>query len=260
MKLQVTVRRFILISCTLIVSAGLVLTAVPPQVTAAAGAAQQSTTAATQNKLKTPKKNNLPSGFVYLDEVIPSAQYEIRYFSQNNFTGTRVDGYNAPLAIFSKTAATALKKVSDELESKGYILRIYDAYRPQQAVNHFVRWSQDAADLKTKAAYYPKLDKRNLFKLGFIAKKSGHSRGSTIDLTLAYQKTGELVDMGSPYDFFGEISYYNTTLINSTQHANRKLLKDVMSKHGFKPYSKEWWHFTLIKEPYPQQYFNFKVE
>ncbi|WP_341347537.1 M15 family metallopeptidase [Paenibacillus sp. FSL H3-0469] len=206
------------------------------------------------------KKNNLPGGFVYLGEVIPSAQYEIRYYSENNFTGTRVDGYKAPLAIFSKTAASALKKVSEDLEQKGYILRIYDAYRPQQAVNHFVRWSQDAADLKMKPQYYPKLDKRNLFKLGFIAKKSGHSRGSTIDLTLAHKSTGKLVDMGSPYDFFGEISYYNTTLISSTQHANRKLLKDAMVKQGFKPYAKEWWHFTLIKEPYPKQYFNFKVE
>ncbi|MEK4042941.1 M15 family metallopeptidase [Paenibacillus sp. FSL H8-0048] len=206
------------------------------------------------------KKNNLPGGFVYLDEVLPSAQYEIRYYSENNFTGTRVDGYKAPLAIFSKTAAAALKKVSENLEQKGYILRIYDAYRPQQAVNHFVRWSQDAADLKMKPQYYPKLDKRNLFKLGFIAKKSGHSRGSTIDLTLAHKDTGKLVDMGSPYDFFGEISYYNTTLISSTQHVNRKLLKDAMVKQGFKPYAKEWWHFTLIKEPYPKQYFNFKVE
>lgn len=206
------------------------------------------------------KQNKLPGGFVYLDEVIPSAQYEIRYFSTNNFTGTRVDGYKAPLAIFSKTAADALKKVSDDLERKGYILRIYDAYRPQKAVDHFVRWSQDASDLKMKAQYYPKLDKRNLFKLGFIARKSGHSRGSTIDLTLAYKDTGELVDMGNPYDFFGEISYYNTGLITSSQHANRKLLKDAMVKQGFKPYTKEWWHFTLIKEPYPKQYFNFNVE
>ncbi|KHL97290.1 peptidase M15 [Paenibacillus sp. IHB B 3415] len=202
----------------------------------------------------------MPGGFVYLDEVIPTAQYEIRYYSENNFTGTRVDGYKAPLAIFSRTAANALKKVSDDLDGKGYILRIYDAYRPQKAVNHFVRWSQDAADIKMKQQYYPKLDKRNLFKLGFISKKSGHSRGSTIDLTLADKKTGALVDMGSPYDFFGEISYYNTTLVNSTQHANRKVLKDAMSKQGFKPYTKEWWHFTLIKEPYPQQYFNFNVE
>lgn len=207
-----------------------------------------------------PKKDNLPKGFVYLNEVIQGAQYEIRYYSANNFTGTRIDGYQAPLAIFSEKAASALKKVSEDMERKGYFLRIYDAYRPQKAVNHFIRWSQDSKDIKMKQQYYPKLDKRNLFKLGFIAKKSGHSRGSTIDLTLADKKTGALVDMGSPYDFFGAISYYNTTLVNARQHANRKLLKDAMEKHGFKPYSKEWWHFTLIHEPFPNQYFTFDVE
>lgn len=206
------------------------------------------------------KKNNLPDGFFYLDEVIPEAQYQIRYYGKNNFTGAPVNGYKAPLAIFTRTAATALKKVSTDLAGKGYILRIYDAYRPQKAVTRFVAWSQDSSDTKNKQLYYPQLDKRNLFKLGFIAKKSGHSRGSTIDLTLADKKTGALVDMGSPYDFFGEISYYNTVLVSKTQHQNRKILKDAMVKQGFKPYSKEWWHFTLKSEPYPSLYFNFDVE
>ncbi|MNI30370.1 D-alanyl-D-alanine dipeptidase [compost metagenome] len=206
------------------------------------------------------KKNNLPAGFVYLDEVIPEAQYQIRYYGKNNFTGAPVNGYKAPLAIFSKEAADALKKVSDDLAGKGYILRIYDAYRPQKSVTRFVQWSQDAADTKNKQLYYPLLDKSKLFKLGFISKKSGHSRGSTIDLTLAGKKTGTLVDMGSPYDFFGAISYYNTTLVSVQQHANRKILKDAMEKRGFKPYSKEWWHFTLINEPFPAKYFDFNVE
>lgn len=209
---------------------------------------------------KMEKRNNLPGGFVYLDEVIPEAQYEIRYYSTNNFIGARIDGYKAPLAILSVKAAASLKEVSEDLASKGYLLRIYDAYRPQKAVDHFIRWSANPSDIKMKQQYYPKLDKRNLFNLGYIAKKSGHSRGSTIDLTLADFKTGALIDMGSPYDYFGEISYYNTTLVTKTQHANRKILKDAMMKHGFKPYSKEWWHFTLIKEPYPKQYFNFDVE
>lgn len=258
-KLKAAGRSLVLISCTLILGGAALLTpGAGAAATAASPAVQIAGTAAASNQAV--KKNNLPGGFVYLDEVIPTAQYEIRYYSENNFTGARVDGYKAPLAIFSRTAATALKKVSDDLERKGYILRIYDAYRPQKAVNNFVRWSQDASDTKMKQQYYPKLDKRNLFKLGFISKKSGHSRGSTIDLTLADRKTGALVDMGSPYDFFGEISYYNTTLVSTAQHANRKILKDAMSKQGFKPYEKEWWHFTLIKEPYPQQYFNFNVE
>ncbi|MGN7763895.1 M15 family metallopeptidase [Paenibacillus sp. 22594] len=220
----------------------------------------QKVSASASQQVKVQKKNNLPEGFVYLDEVIPAAQYEIRYFSENNFTGSRVEGYKAPLAIFSQVGAKTLKAVSDDLARKGFIIRIYDAYRPQKAVDDFVSWSKDAADIKMKQQYYPNLDKRNLFKLGFIAKKSGHTRGGTVDLTLAYAKTGVLVDMGSPYDFFGEISYYNTSLISKTQQANRKILKDAMIMHGFKPYSKEWWHFTLIKEPFPSKYFNFDVE
>ncbi|WP_239711394.1 M15 family metallopeptidase [Paenibacillus sp. 19GGS1-52] len=206
------------------------------------------------------KKHNLPQGFVYLEEIIPTAQYEIRYYGENNFTGQRVTGYHAPLAIFTREAATALKAVSEDLKQKGYLLKIYDAYRPQKAVNNFVNWSQDASDIKMKQQYYPLLDKRNLFKLGFIAKKSGHSRGSTVDLTIVNLKTGANVDMGSPYDFFGNISYYDTSLINNTQKANRAILKAAMVKRGFKPYTKEWWHFTLLKEPYPNQYFNFNIE
>lgn len=206
------------------------------------------------------KKYPFPAGFVYLDEAIPTAVFEIRYYGSNNFVGKRIDGYQAPLAIMTKEAAKALSAVSDELNRKGYLLKIHDAYRPQKAVNHFVRWSQDAADVKMKQQYYPKLNKANLFKLGFIARKSGHSRGSTVDLTLVHTKTGLNVDMGSPYDFFGNISYYDTSLITKTQKANRKILKDAMVKQGFKPYSKEWWHFTLLKEPYPNRYFNFNVE
>ncbi|NUU62240.1 M15 family metallopeptidase [Paenibacillus sp. JW14] len=206
------------------------------------------------------KQHKLPQGFAYLDEIIPSAQYEIRYYSSNNFVGQRIDGYKAPLAIMSKPAANALKTVSDNLARQGYILRIYDTYRPQKAVNHFIRWSKDASDIQMKAQYYPALDKKNLFKLGFIASKSGHSRGSTVDLTLAYLKNGAVVDMGSPYDFFGPISYYDSKLISKSQMANRKILKDAMMKEGFQPYSKEWWHFTLKKEPYPGKYFDFDVE
>ena len=206
------------------------------------------------------RKYPFPKEFVYVDEIIPAARFDIRYYGDNNFVGTRIDGYKAPLAIMTRKAALALKAVSNELQLKGYSLLIHDTYRPQKAVNHFVRWSQDSKDIKMKEQYYPLLDKRNLFKLGFIAKKSGHSRGSTVDLSLVYSKTGAEVDMGSPYDFFGDISYYNTPQINKVQKANRKILKDAMEKRGFKPYSKEWWHFTLIKEPYPNQYFNFNVE
>jgi len=206
------------------------------------------------------KKYPFPKDFVYVNEMIPTARFDIRYYGNNNFVGTRIDGYRAPLAIMTRKAALALKDVSDELQPKGFTLLIHDAYRPQKAVNHFVRWSQDSKDTKMKQQFYPFLDKRNLFKLGFIAKKSGHSRGSTVDLSLVNSKTGTAVDMGSPYDFFGDISYYDTKQISKVQKENRKILKDAMEKHGFKPYSKEWWHFTLIKEPYPNKYFNFNVE
>lgn len=170
---------------------------------------------ASQEKVE--KKNALPKGFVYLDEVIPSAQYDIRYYGDYNFVGKRIDGYNAPLAIMSLKGATALKKVSDELDKKGYLLIIYDAYRPQKGVNHFVKWSQDAKDIKMKTVFYPLLDKRNLFKLGFIATKSGHTRGSTVDLSIVHKSTGKIVDMGGPFDFFGDISNHGTKLITKQQ-------------------------------------------
>jgi D-alanyl-D-alanine dipeptidase len=206
------------------------------------------------------KKNDLPKGFVYIDDIIPSAQYDIRYYGENNFVGTRIDGYKAPLAIMSREGAAALKKVSDALDKKGYTLMIYDVYRPQKAVNHFITWSKDAKDVKKKEEFYPKLNKRNLFKLGYISSKSGHSRGSTIDLTLIHQSSGELVDMGGPYDFFGDISHHGTKLITKQQTNNRNLLKNMMVKYGFNAYSKEWWHYTLAKEPYPKKYYNFDVE
>ncbi|WP_149094726.1 M15 family metallopeptidase [Paenibacillus terrae] len=247
-----------LVTCTLLLDAGSFSLAAGTSV--AAGASDGTTDSSTTQNLTIEKKNKLPKGFVYLDEVIPAAQYEIRYYSENNFVGRRIDGYKGPFAIMTHTGAAALKGVSDDLAAKGYLLKVYDAYRPQKAVNHFVRWSQDSGDVKMKQQYYPKLDKRNLFKLGFIARKSGHSRGSTVDLTLVHIKTGTAVDMGSPFDFFGDISYYNTKLISKTQQANRKILRDAMAKRGFKPYSKEWWHFTLMKEPYAKTYFNFDVE
>ncbi len=206
------------------------------------------------------QKTHSPEGFVYIKQVIPSAQCDIRYYSKNNFVGTRIDGYEAPAAILSNEAAQALKDVSEELISQGYCLKIFDAYRPQKAVNHFIRWSSDLNDIKMKPRYYPNVEKKDLFKLGYIARKSGHSRGSTVDLTLVYMRTGKELDMGSSYDFLDKISEYGTTRITAEQAANREILKKIMQKHGFKSYAKEWWHFTLINEPYPNQYFNFDVK
>lgn len=151
------------------------------------------------------KQRKLPKGFVYLDEALPDAKFEIRYYGEYNFVGERIDGYKAPLPILSSKAAKALKEVNDELKRKGYALLVYDAYRPQKAVNHFIRWAKDAKDTRMKKEFYPAVDKTKVFKLGYVASKSGHSRGSTVDLTLVYEKTGKPVDMGSPYDF-SEIS------------------------------------------------------
>lgn len=201
-----------------------------------------------------------PAGFVYIDQVIPTVQCDIRYNSENNFVGTRIDGYNAAAALLTNEAAQALKAVSEELDSAGYYLKIFDAYRPQKAVNHFIRWAQDENDIKMKRLYYPHVNKNDLFNLGYIAKKSAHSRGSTVDLTLADKKTGIELDMGSSFDYLDKISAHDTVLITAEQAANRKLLKNTMQKHGFRSYVKEWWHYTLVNEPYPNQYFNFDVK
>lgn len=199
-------------------------------------------------------------GFVYLTDVVPDAILEIRYYSTYNFLGARVDGYNAPIAILSAPAAAALKKASDDLRGQGYTLKVFDAYRPQTAVNHFVRWAKDIADAKRKADFYPEVDKTKLFDLGYIAAKSGHSRGSTVDLTIVDMRTGKEVDMGSPFDFFGEVSHHGTTKITAEQTAGREILKKAMLAAGFKLYDEEWWHYTLKDEPYPDTYFDFAVD
>ncbi|XID94810.1 M15 family metallopeptidase [Paenibacillaceae bacterium WGS1546] len=207
-----------------------------------------------------PKKGGLPDGFVYLDEAVPGALFDIRYFTDDNFVGEKIDGYKAPVPIASKAAAKALKRVNDELAQDGYVLLIYDAYRPQKAVEHFIRWAADPEDTKMKETYYPEVDKTKVFKLGYVASRSGHSRGSTIDLTIARADTGEPLDMGSPFDFFGDVSGHGTELIGPEQKANRERLKNVMVKYGFNPYNKEWWHYTLKDEPFPKRYFDFDVE
>lgn len=200
----------------------------------------------------------LPKGFVYVHDVIETVQYDIRYYGEDNFVGTRIDGYLAPVALLTEEAAAALKVAADILEEQGYDIKIYDAYRPQRAVDHFVRWGQDAGDTKMKAKYYPNLDKPQLFQ-GYIAKKSGHSRGSVVDLTLVDIATGQEVDMGSDFDFFGEISNHGTDLISPEQEWNRNILRDAMVAAGFQVYTKEWWHYALKDEPYPDTYFDFEV-
>ena len=206
------------------------------------------------------KSTSIPEGFVDVKEVIPNIRTDLRYFTANNFVGKPIDGYVHPKCILSKKAAEALKKVQEEFERMGFGLLIFDAYRPQRAVDEFIRWSKDPNDIKMKEQYYPNIDKSNLFEEGYISSKSGHTRGSTVDLTIVSLKTGHILDLGGPYDFFGERSWVNYEHITKNQHAIRLMLQRRMMKYGFVPYEKEWWHFTLKDEPYPDTYFDFPIE
>jgi len=197
--------------------------------------------------------------FVVVSQVIPDAILEIRYHSTFNFVGDRIDGYDEPCALLTKEAALALKEASDDLMAQGYRIKIYDAYRPQDAVNHFVRWAKDLGDTRMKAYFYPEVDKSQLFSSGYIAKRSGHSRGSTVDITLFDLSTGKDADMGGTFDYFGDASHYEYKKLTPEQKNNRLILRKAMTAHGFKPISTEWWHFTLVDEPYPDTYFNFPV-
>ncbi len=202
----------------------------------------------------------LPEKFVYLNDVDDSIQLELRYFSNNNFIGKPIDGYKRATIIVTEPTAKALAKVQRTLRKKGLSLKIYDAYRPQQAVDHFVRWARVLNDTVMKAQYYPNVAKKDLFKKGFIAAKSGHTRGSTVDLTIVDTKTGKELDMGSPYDFFGIESHPFYEGISELQKKNRMHLRKLMLANGFKPYENEWWHFTLKNEPFPETYFNFPID
>lgn len=225
-------------------------------------------------------------GFVYLSEVDPTIQVSLRYFGNENFLGKPVDGYQKSVVIMTKPAAEALKKVQADVQKDGYSLVVYDAYRPQRAVNHFMRWSREVQDQAKKGFYYPRVNKADVFELGYVAERSGHSRGSTVDLTLIRNKSklhkveprdrvlrdgykiqfldDGTVDMGSSFDLFDRASHYENDLIGEKYQKLRMYLKNMMEKHGFKNYSEEWWHFTLKNEPFPANqdasYFDFVVE
>ena len=199
------------------------------------------------------------SGFVVLADYVPSIIQEIRYHSSYNFIGDRIDGYEEPVAFLTREAARALKSAANELLVKGYRLKVFDAYRPAVAVKHFVLWGIEDQDIRMKPYFYPNLEKQELFARGYIAKQSSHSRGSAIDLTLLDMKTGQELDMGSSFDFFGEISHPDYTGITEEQFENRMTLQHTMVRNGFLPIDCEWWHFMLANEPYPDTYFNFPV-
>ncbi len=229
--------------------------------------------------------NNVkPYDFVNVKEVIPDIIIELRYFGEHNFIGRRIEGYNKPICYLTKAAADSLSKVQEELRKFNLTLKIYDGYRPQRAVNHFVEWAKDLSDTLMKKEFYPTVDKKNLFQDGYIADRSSHSRGSTVDLTIVpipipeqdrFNKYSELcecylplekrfkdnsIDMGSGFDCFHPISHTINNSLELNQRINRLLLKTIMEKYGFKNYPLEWWHFTLINEPYPDTYFDFPIE
>ena len=218
------------------------------------------------------------SQFVTLTDVVPDAILEIRYFGTYNFVGVRIDGYLEPTALLTKQAADSLRAVSDDVISLGYRLKIYDAYRPQKAVDHFVRWAEDIPDVRMKAFFYPDLEKNVLFPQEYISARSGHSRGSTLDLTLFDMTTEKELDMGGTFDWFGPESHPDFCgnpetgeytgdngkspvgrSITAEQFRNRMILRTAMLRHGFIPFPTEWWHFTLKDEPFPDTYFTFPV-
>jgi zinc D-Ala-D-Ala dipeptidase len=228
--------------------------------------------------------DKMPDNFVDIQKIIPDVALDIRYYGPHNFLGERVDGYLAPKCFLTKEVAQALSNVQKDLVPFSMTLKIYDCYRPQRAVDHFVRWAKEIDNTKTMREFYPTIDKRNLFKDGYIAEKSGHSRGSTIDLTIVPLPTpgqadyipgqklakcylpaakrfhDNSIDMGTGFDCFHELSNTANANIGCQQKINRLLLKSLMEKHGFKNYDMEWWHYTLKNEPYPDTYFNFVIE
>ena len=203
--------------------------------------------------------SDLAEGFVYINDLDNRIKIDLRYSTENNFTGKVIDGYRSNKAIISTEAAMALIQVQNDLTKMNLSLKIFDAYRPQMSVNYFINWSNDPLDTINKSSYYPKIKKSELFPLGYIAERSGHSRGSTVDLTIVDNTTFEELDMGTPYDFFGPESATNFIQITDKQKSNRLLLLETMTRNGFENYSKEWWHYTLKEEPF-NDYFNFVIE
>jgi D-alanyl-D-alanine dipeptidase len=200
-----------------------------------------------------------PAGFVDASAVVPGLFVEMRYSGSHNFVGRPIEGYDRPVCLLTRQAATALAQVAHDLQPRGLALKVFDCYRPVRAVGHFMRWARDLADVARKAEFYPEVDKRTLFRDGYIAARSGHSRGSTVDLTLARLADGRELDMGTPFDFFSPRAWPSDTQVSAQAQQNRKLLAQAMRHRGFAAYHKEWWHFTLRDEPYRDRYFDFSV-
>ncbi len=199
-----------------------------------------------------------PAAFVDAAAVVPGLIIEMRYAGAHNFVGRPIDGYEKPRCLLTRAAAAALAGVAADLAPRRLVLKVFDCYRPTRAVENFERWARDLNATAAKAEFYPEVDKRTLFRDGYIASRSGHSRGSTVDLTLA-RAGGRQLDMGTPFDFFSPRSWTAAASISPQAKVNRALLAAAMRRRGFRPYAKEWWHFTLAREPFPDTYFDFPV-
>lgn len=199
-------------------------------------------------------------GFVSIADAVPDVILDLRYYSTYNFVGERIRGYEEPIALLTKEAASALRLTSKDFAKRGYKIKLYDAYRPKRAVEHFLEWAKND-DEKMKSIFYPEIKKEDIIKLGYVASESSHSRGSTVDITLADAETEQDIDMGSTFDFFSEISYsdYEGNLTEE-QKRNRSMLREEMQIRGWEPLKEEWWHFTLKYEPYPNIYFDFPIK
>ncbi len=202
---------------------------------------------------------SLPEGFCYAETIVNHLKLDLRYYTTRNFLGRRVKSYEANRAIMTCAAAEALRQATKELLIDSLAFILYDAYRPQSAVDDFVAWSKLAVDTVQKQNYYPSYDKTQLFPLGYISSRSAHCRGSTLDIGLYDLRTNKELDMGSPFDFFGEPSHHDFQQLTKQQLSNRATLKNIMTAYGFRSYAKEWWHYTLNSEPFPETSFNFPI-
>ena len=200
----------------------------------------------------------IPEGFVRLSDMAPRVLQDIRYATHYNFLGRPAAGYEAPVACMTRAAAEALEAVSREIIEQGYLLKVFDAYRPQRAVDDFNQWVLDS-DERMRPWFYPDVDKADLYALDFLGRHSAHSRGSAVDLTLFDLREGRDADMGGPFDFFGPRSNYQWEGLTQAQAENRRFLRELMTAHGFRPLDAEWWHFQLIDEPFPETWFDFVI-
>jgi D-alanyl-D-alanine dipeptidase len=198
--------------------------------------------------------------FAFVDDLVPGIRWDAKYATWDNFTGKPVDGYLANRIVGTRALCAALDKARGKAGSLGFGLLLWDGYRPQRAVDCFVRWSQQPEDGRTKSRHYPRIGRADMFDRGYVAARSGHSRGSTVDVTLYHLDTGELAAMGGGHDLMDSLSHHGATGIGHVEARNRAYLRAIMEDCGFRAYAREWWHYTLEGEPYPDTYFDFPIE